>query len=63
MPIRDVIVRNLNSSSDPCGQLEYLERKLEYLTRAFGILVEHIGEEAAEKVIDDIGCPDYKVAK
>jgi hypothetical protein len=63
MPISDLIVENINSLHDHSGQLELMERKLEVLTRAFGLLVEHIGEGAAAKVIEDMSCPNYKVAK
>lgn len=63
MRIKEVITANIDSSNDPCGQLELLERKLEALTAAFGVLVEHIGEGAAKKIIEDMSCPDYRVAK
>lgn len=66
LPIREVVVKCINTASGNghhVGQLEDLENRLSDLTKAFGVLVEHIGEAVAKKILDDMSCPTYKVTK
>lgn len=59
-PIKDIVHDVLSyGNGDISGALEILECKLEVLTKAFSVLVEHIGEEAAEKIINNMICPIY----